>query len=96
MSSETAWNEPLVEQTAICQIEADGQLLLMENVPVKVNVETGERNFTPETVERLQNPVWGQCCLDRATQESPWILIELDGEEHFDLHVTNSRIHQLF
>ena len=57
----TVWNEPLVEQTVTYHIEIDGQLLLIENVPARVNVETGERYFAPETVERLQQAVWRQC-----------------------------------
>ena len=54
-------NETLVEKSVTYQIEIDGQLLLVENVPARVNVETGERYFAPETVERLQQVVWGQC-----------------------------------
>ena len=58
---ENVWNEPLVEQTVTYHIEIDGQLLLVENVPARVNVETGDRYFEPETVERLQQAVWGRC-----------------------------------
>lgn len=54
-------NETVVEKSVTCQIVIDGQLLLVENVPARVNVETGERYFAPETVERLQQVVWGQC-----------------------------------
>ena len=60
MPDHTAWNEPLVEQTVTYHIEIDGRLLLVENVPARVNVETGERYFAPETVERLQQVVWEQ------------------------------------
>ena len=59
MPDHTAWNEPLVEQTVTYHIEVNGRLLLVENVPARVNVETGERYFAPETVERLQQAVWG-------------------------------------
>ena len=59
MPDDTVWNEPLVK-TATYHID-DGQLLLIENVPARVNVEMGERYFAPETVERLQQAVWGQC-----------------------------------
>jgi len=31
---------------------------IIENVPARVNVETGEQLFSPETVERLQRMVW--------------------------------------
>ena len=45
-------SETLVKQTVTYHIEIDGQLLLIENVPARVNVET---------VERLRQAVWGQC-----------------------------------
>ena len=61
MRSNTAAEEPLVEQNVTYHIEIDGRLVLIENVPARVNVETGERYFAPETVERLQQAVWGQC-----------------------------------
>ena len=61
MPHNTPLNEPLIEQTVTYHIELDGRFLLVENVPARVNVETGERYFSPETVERLQQAVWGQC-----------------------------------
>ena len=61
MSNDTAWNETLVEQSVIYHIEVDGRLLLVESVPARVNVETGERYFAADTVERLQRAVWEQC-----------------------------------
>ena len=59
MPDHAASTEPLFEQTVTSRVEIDGQLLLIENVPARVNVETGERYFAPETVERLQQAVWG-------------------------------------
>ncbi len=61
MPDHTVWNEPLIEQTVTYHIEIGGRLLLVENVPARVNVETGERYFSPETVERLQQAVWERC-----------------------------------
>ena len=58
MPEHTAWDEQLVEQSVSYHIEVDGRLLLVENVPARVNVETGERYFAPETVEHLQQAVW--------------------------------------
>ncbi len=58
---EHVWTEPLVEQTVTYHIEIEGQLLLVENVPARVDVGTGERYFASETVERLQQAVWGRC-----------------------------------
>ncbi|MDE3001307.1 MAG: hypothetical protein OXU79_19700 [Gemmatimonadota bacterium] len=42
-------------------IELDEQLFLIVNVPARVNVETGDKHFSPETVERLQQVVWERC-----------------------------------
>ena len=36
-------------------VEVDGQLYLIEHVPARVCLETGEQLFTPETVERIQD-----------------------------------------
>jgi YgiT-type zinc finger domain-containing protein len=51
-------NERLVEQKVNYTIEVEGQLIVIENVPARVNVETGEQLFSPDTVERLQKMVW--------------------------------------
>lgn len=67
-SSLPSTNETVVEKSVTYQIVIDGQLLLVENVPARVNVETGERYFAPETVERLQQVVWGQCRPVRTVQ----------------------------
>ena len=42
-------------------IEFKGRLFLIENVPARVNAETSEKHFSPETVERLQQTVWDRC-----------------------------------
>ncbi|MGQ9626954.1 MAG: YgiT-type zinc finger protein [Anaerolineae bacterium] len=54
------WNERLVERKVTYTLEVNGQLIVIENVPARVNVETGEQLFSPETVERLQRMIWGQ------------------------------------
>ena len=60
MSNDKAWNETLVEKRVTYSIEVDGRFIIIEDVPARVNVETGERYFSPETVERLQQVVWEQ------------------------------------
>jgi len=52
------WRETFVEQKVTYTIEFDGKFIIVENVPARVCVETGERLFAPETVERLQKTVW--------------------------------------
>ena len=57
MADQTDWNETLVDKKVTYHIEVNGRLFVIENVPARVNVETGENHFSPETVERLQKIV---------------------------------------
>ncbi len=38
----------------------DDNLIVVENVPARVDLATGEQFFSPETVEQLQSIVWGE------------------------------------
>ena len=58
MSNNATWNEILVERKVTYALEVDGKFYLIENVPARVNVETGEQYFSPKTVDRLQQIVW--------------------------------------
>jgi len=53
-------NELLIEQKVTYTLEIEGKFIIIENVPARVNRETGERFFSPETVERLQKMIWEQ------------------------------------
>ena len=53
MADAPGWNETLVDRRVTYHVEVDGRLFVIENVPARVNVETGENHFLPETVERL-------------------------------------------
>ena len=53
------WHETLMEQSVVYTLEMNGKFYLIENVPARVNVETGEQFFAPETVERLQQLIRG-------------------------------------
>ena len=46
-------------------VEVDGQLYLIEHVPARVCLETGEQLFSPETVERIQDIIDRQPCPNR-------------------------------
>lgn len=52
------WKETFIEKKVTYAIELDGKFIIVENVPSRVCVETDERFFAPETVERLQQMVW--------------------------------------
>jgi YgiT-type zinc finger domain-containing protein len=54
------WKETFEERKVTHTFEADGGLIVVENVPARVNMETGEQLFSPETVKRLQQVVWEQ------------------------------------
>jgi YgiT-type zinc finger domain-containing protein len=41
-------------------IELDGRIIVIEHVPARVCVETGEQFFSPETVERIHAIVRGE------------------------------------
>lgn len=52
--------EKLVEQKVTYTLLKDGKFYIIEHVPARVNVETGEQFFSPQTVERLQHIIWGK------------------------------------
>ncbi|MFO7918773.1 MAG: YgiT-type zinc finger protein [Anaerolineae bacterium] len=47
--------ERLEERKVTYTLLKEGKLYVVENVPARVNVETGEQYFSPEAVERLQH-----------------------------------------
>lgn len=50
--------ESFIEQQVTYTLEVEGKFYLIENVPARVSIETGERFFSPETVEKLQQIIW--------------------------------------
>ena len=51
-------DETLIDQKITYTLEMDGNLFIIKNVPARVNLETGEQLFSPETIDRLQQIVW--------------------------------------
>ena len=51
--------EEIVERRVTYTLEMDGRFFLIENVPARVNLDTGEQLFAPKTVERLQQIILG-------------------------------------
>lgn len=52
--------ERLVESRVTYTLEMDGKLYVVENVPARVDEETGEQFFAPHTAERLQAIILGR------------------------------------
>lgn len=50
--------ETIVEEKVNYTLEINGKFIIIENVPARVCVETGERFFSPDTVEILQQMIW--------------------------------------
>lgn len=44
----------MIETLVMFTIEVDGQIVIVENVPARVEPETGEQLFSADTVDRLQ------------------------------------------
>jgi hypothetical protein len=55
-----SFEEAFVEQAVMYTLEIDGHFVIVEQVPARVSLRTGERFFSPQTVERLQEIVWRQ------------------------------------
>jgi YgiT-type zinc finger domain-containing protein len=53
----TNLQETLVEKKVTYTLNLNGNIVLIENVPARVNEETGEEFFSPSTVERLQQTI---------------------------------------
>lgn len=49
----------LVNKLVTYSLQLNGELILVENVPARVNEETGEQFFAPDIVERLQDMILG-------------------------------------
>jgi len=60
--------ETFIEQKVSRALEFEGKLVVVENVPARVCVETGEKLFSPGTVERLQQIVWKRTKPSRVIQ----------------------------
>jgi len=50
--------ETMITKKVTYTLEVNGKIIIIENVPARVSLETGEQFFSPETVERLQQMVW--------------------------------------
>ena len=53
-------NEMLVEKEVTYTLYKDGQFYIIENVPARVDSETGEQYFSPQRVDNLHKIILGQ------------------------------------
>jgi YgiT-type zinc finger domain-containing protein len=52
--------ETFVPEKVTYTIDIDGKLLVIEHVPARVCLETGEQLFSAETVERIQQMIFNK------------------------------------
>jgi hypothetical protein len=52
--------DKLVDRRVTYTLALEGKFYIVENVPARVDEETGEQFFSPDTVERLQKAILGQ------------------------------------
>lgn len=51
------WKELLVEKNVNYVMEEDGELVIIEKVPARVNPETGEQLLSTKTIKRLRQMI---------------------------------------
>ena len=51
------WKELLVDKDVNYLMEEDGELIIIEKVPARVNPETGEQLLSLKTVQRLKEMI---------------------------------------
>ena len=93
MADNPGWNETLVDKMVTYRIELNGRLFAIENVPARINVETGENHFSPETVERLQRiirerPV--EPTTPRERSSSPFMKFRFEPDLDFQLQAVEA------
>ena len=52
--------DELPETRVIYTLVRDGELVVVENVPARIDPATGEQFFAPSTVEQLQTIIWSE------------------------------------
>jgi YgiT-type zinc finger domain-containing protein len=53
-------NEALIQTEVNYTLERDWKVMIVEHVPARVCQETGERLYSPETVERIHDILKGE------------------------------------
>ncbi len=51
------WKDLLVDKDVNYLMEEDGKLVIIEKVPARVNLETGEQLLSSKTVQRLREMI---------------------------------------
>jgi hypothetical protein len=71
--------EFLIEERVTYTLQLNGKIYLIENVPARVNEETGEQFFSPSTVNRLQQMIQNEKKPDRMIETPVYSYSETDS-----------------
>jgi YgiT-type zinc finger domain-containing protein len=63
--------EHLIEKNVTYTLQMKGRVYIVENVPARVDEETGEQFFSPETVEQLRAIILKQAEKPKRFTETP-------------------------
>jgi YgiT-type zinc finger domain-containing protein len=61
----------LAERKVTYTLQMKGNVYIVENVPARVDPETGEQFFAPETVEHLRNTILGEAQKPKRFAQTP-------------------------
>ena len=57
MMQDYPWKELLIDKNVNYVMEEDGELVIIEKVPARVNPETGEQLLSSKTLQRLREMI---------------------------------------
>ena len=60
--------ETFADQEVMYTLEVQGRFIIIEHVPARVSLQTGERFFSPNTVKQLQTIVWDEKAPSRVVE----------------------------
>ncbi len=82
----TDTRETFEERVITYTLQLGDRFILIENVPCRVCLETGEQLFTPDTAEWIRKTIW--------SQEKPVRIIETEVFDFANRNATTERVPQ--
>ena len=77
--------EDVVEKRVTYTIKSDSKFFVVENVPARLNKETGEQFFSPKTVEHLHQIILDGRTPDRLIETPVYNYVAQDSVVHLDI-----------
>jgi hypothetical protein len=84
-------DDRFVERCVMYSVEHGGRIIIVEDVPARVDSETGEQFFSRETVERLQSIAWSGRLPERVQYATA--LVEIAAEHESEITARLNRVY---